>query len=546
MKPRSAHVARLALHPTRRARRDGCVRATRAREHAAGPDARRELRERGASSESASGREPAHPSGPQGAPRGAATEALPSPRGRARRLGALPLRRIRRGRQRAERRPSKAPHAQARAPPPRRHRGQRTGQPRRGDDRGELANRAPAEGRPPPERHRGAGDEQAQVGCCSAFSLASTLNNAIRRQNKSDAISPMHIWSHYFTPGMSPASAKNQGRPLALLSLWPYDEVVACKISQEDDACERYYHMQKETPPWEPEIQQKLADADAHGTWRMTSVTCVTGSLCNSTTPGGPSDPAILAAYVATGADLWAAMWIDEQAWYHPASGTIPDYVVPADASRAARARATASPSPATTGARARCASSSTTAGATPGGTRDTPGSPRRWSTSTCSRRTRSRWRTSRRRHRDRANRGADGRRLLRGRAGGLDHGRCAQSAPATRDRRRGGAPVRTRGRAMSAAAPSPPLSVLAAALRERPGYAPTRKTAVAAVVTLLRPGAFLQSASLIERATRAGPLVRAHRVPRRTPRSSRHVAPRDGDAQIAKKWACNWPARPC
>jgi hypothetical protein len=173
---------------------------------------------------------------------------------------------------------------------------------------------------------------QGQVGCCSAFSLASSLDNAIRRQNKSDALSPMHIWSHYFTPGMSPASAKNQGRPLAVLSLWPYDEVEACKISQEEDACEQYYHVQKEQPPWEPAIQQKLQAADTHGTWRLTSVTCVTGSLCSSNTPAGPSDPALLAAYVAMGADLWAALWIDEQAWYHPQSGTIPDYTVPAEA----------------------------------------------------------------------------------------------------------------------------------------------------------------------------------------------------------------------
>jgi hypothetical protein len=185
--------------------------------------------------------------------------------------------------------------------------------------------------------HRKVGTEgpvmnQAQVGCCSAFSLASSLNNAVRRQNKGDAISPMHIWAHYFTPGMSPASTKNQGRPLAVLSLWPYDEVVACKISQEEDACEQYYHVQKEQPPWEAAIQQQLDAADAHGSWRLTSVTCVTGALCSSTAPTGTSDPAIVAAYLATGADLWAAMWIDEQAWYHPASGTIPDYTVPPDA----------------------------------------------------------------------------------------------------------------------------------------------------------------------------------------------------------------------
>jgi Papain family cysteine protease len=173
---------------------------------------------------------------------------------------------------------------------------------------------------------------QAQVGCCSAFSLAAALDNAIRRQNAGDALSPMHIWSHYFTPGMSPASTQNQGRPLAVLSLWPYDEVAACKISQEDDACDRYYHVQKELPPWEADIQAKRDAADAHGTWRLTSVSCVAGSLCNPAAPVATSDPAIVAAYLATGADLWAALWIDEQAWYHPANGSIPDYTVPAEA----------------------------------------------------------------------------------------------------------------------------------------------------------------------------------------------------------------------
>ena len=185
---------------------------------------------------------------------------------------------------------------------------------------------------PPTVDHRKLGTEgpvmnQGQVGCCSAFSLSSTMNNAVRRQNKDDAISPMHVWSHYFVEGMAAASANNAKRPLAVLSVWPYDQLAACKISQEEDGCEQYYHVQKEQPPWEPAIQQMLATADAHGTWQITSVTCVSGPFCE---PATAVDPGILAAYLSTGADLWAAFWIDEQAWYHPVSGSIPDYDVPA------------------------------------------------------------------------------------------------------------------------------------------------------------------------------------------------------------------------
>jgi hypothetical protein len=108
--------------------------------------------------------------------------------------------------------------------------------------------------------------------------------------------------------------------------------VAACKMSREDDACDRYYHVEKEQPPWDAAITKRLETADARGTWRLTSVTCVAGTLCDTGAPTQESDPAIVAAYLATGADLWAAMWIDEQAWYHPASGAIPDYTVPAEA----------------------------------------------------------------------------------------------------------------------------------------------------------------------------------------------------------------------
>ena len=54
--------------------------------------------------------------------------------------------------------------------------------------------------------HRNDGTEgpikdQGQVGSCTSFSLSSAMDNAIRRQNKSDTISSLHIWSHYGYPG---------------------------------------------------------------------------------------------------------------------------------------------------------------------------------------------------------------------------------------------------------------------------------------------------------------------------------------------------------
>ena len=50
--------------------------------------------------------------------------------------------------------------------------------------------------------HRNDGTEgpvkdQGQVGACTAFSLSTAMDNAIRRQNGSDTTSTLHIWSHY-------------------------------------------------------------------------------------------------------------------------------------------------------------------------------------------------------------------------------------------------------------------------------------------------------------------------------------------------------------
>ncbi|MBV9946656.1 MAG: hypothetical protein JOZ69_07400 [Myxococcales bacterium] len=57
--------------------------------------------------------------------------------------------------------------------------------------------------------------DQGQVGACTAFSLASAMDNAIRRQNKPDVISPLHLWSHYGIPVMQNAGDGNIDKPVA-------------------------------------------------------------------------------------------------------------------------------------------------------------------------------------------------------------------------------------------------------------------------------------------------------------------------------------------
>ena len=77
--------------------------------------------------------------------------------------------------------------------------------------------------------HRNEGTEgpikdQGQVGACTAFSLSSAMDNAIRRQNKNDTISSLHLWSHYGIPVISNAGDANVNKTIAAWAVWPYDE----------------------------------------------------------------------------------------------------------------------------------------------------------------------------------------------------------------------------------------------------------------------------------------------------------------------------------
>ena len=79
--------------------------------------------------------------------------------------------------------------------------------------------------------------DQQLVGACTAFSLSSIMDNAIRRLNQTDVVSAMHIWSRYAVPTMPSAESRNENRPIALWADYPYDQRIACRMEQEDDGC---------------------------------------------------------------------------------------------------------------------------------------------------------------------------------------------------------------------------------------------------------------------------------------------------------------------
>jgi len=185
---------------------------------------------------------------------------------------------------------------------------------------GALKLDAPVGALPDAVDHRNDGTEgpikdQGQVGSCTAFSLSSAVENGIRRQNKADVISSLHVWSHYGFPDMRTAGDDNLNKQLAIWQDWPYDERVACEIDKSGEGdCGPY------NPPVvpgggaaDPQVQAKIKDSDSKGRWKVTEYDEVEGN------------PDSIAAILATGADVWFSMNIGSP-WMSLKGDTIADW----------------------------------------------------------------------------------------------------------------------------------------------------------------------------------------------------------------------------
>ncbi len=157
--------------------------------------------------------------------------------------------------------------------------------------------------------------DQGQVGACTSFSLSSAMDNAVRRQNKTDTISSLHIWSHYGFPDLQTAGDSNLNKPIATWDTWPYDERAACELDRSGDGdCGPY------SPPVvpgaavaDPLLQAKIHDSDSKGHWSVTEFDTV------------PGDPETIASVLATGADVWLSINVGDT-WMNPHGDTIADW----------------------------------------------------------------------------------------------------------------------------------------------------------------------------------------------------------------------------
>ena len=178
--------------------------------------------------------------------------------------------------------------------------------------------------------HRTAGTEgpiksQGLVGACTAFSLSSTMDNAVRRMGRGDVLAPLHVWSKYGIPEMGTAGEETVDRTLALESSWPYDPVKACKLDHTPfDSCGRAYGVSSGSASADPALQAEKAVADSQGRYRLAAIERLHAR---------PADIDEMAAVLAGGDDVWAAFSVDGDAWSSRSlqGNVIPDYTANGD-----------------------------------------------------------------------------------------------------------------------------------------------------------------------------------------------------------------------
>jgi hypothetical protein len=173
--------------------------------------------------------------------------------------------------------------------------------------------------------HRTEGNEgpikdQGAVGACTAMSLSSAMDNAIRRLGRQDVVSPLHLWSRYGVGITGQAGDSNVGKAVALEQTWAYDPVKACKISKSPmDTCGVAYGVSSSSEAFDPGLKAEHATADASGRYQLAKIEQLHAK---------PANLAELTTVLAGGDDVWISFSVNDQAWMarNLQNAVIPDY----------------------------------------------------------------------------------------------------------------------------------------------------------------------------------------------------------------------------
>ncbi|MFO0592486.1 MAG: C1 family peptidase [Polyangiaceae bacterium] len=179
---------------------------------------------------------------------------------------------------------------------------------------------------PPFVDHRVTGLEgpvrsQGAVGTCTAMSLSTAMDHAVRKMGRPDVLSALHVWSKYAVGSMGVAGDQTEGERITLEGTWPYDPVKACKMLREPlDSCGKAYGVSSGTGDLDPMLRAERTRADVAGKYRIAAIEQLRSR---------PADLDEMAAVLAGGDAVWAAFSVNDDAWKSrnlQTGAVIPDY----------------------------------------------------------------------------------------------------------------------------------------------------------------------------------------------------------------------------
>ncbi len=165
---------------------------------------------------------------------------------------------------------------------------------------------------PPFVDHRMTGLEgpvknQGAVGTCTAVSLSSAMDHAVRKMGRGDVTSALHIWSKYAVSSMGVAGDQTEGERIALENAWPYDPAKACKmLRQPFDSCAKAYGVTPGTGDLDGGLRSEKKNADGAGRYTVSAIEQLQSK---------PADLNEMSAVIAGGDAIWASFWVDSDAW---------------------------------------------------------------------------------------------------------------------------------------------------------------------------------------------------------------------------------------
>lgn len=187
---------------------------------------------------------------------------------------------------------------------------------------------------PPIVDHRLTGLEgpvknQGAVGTCTALSLSTAMEHAIRKTGRGDVVSALHVWSKYAVSSMGVAGDQTEGEHVALDGAWPYDPVKACKLLRQPfDSCGKAYGVSSGTGDLDPGLRAEKKGADGAGRYRIAAIEQLRSR---------PADIDEMSAVLAGGDAIWASFSVSD-AWDGrnlQGGSVIPDYEITESAGHA-------------------------------------------------------------------------------------------------------------------------------------------------------------------------------------------------------------------